>query len=67
MNKEARIAFIISQSVCAMAEIEGMKAENEYKKMAQEYPIYIKDDFKRVIDTYNIGHNAVIEYFTGRQ
>ena len=51
MTREQRASFIFSQSVAALAEIEGMKAEERYR----DVPLYRKDDFTRVIDKYDIG------------
>lgn len=62
MNLEARVAFIHSQIICALAEIEGMKADNLQKQIRGEYPIYGKEDFENVTLRYGIHHNGVIEY-----
>ena len=56
---EKRIAFIASQTACAIAEIEGMKADNAQFPENQQYG---KDDFFAIPDKYGISHNAVIEY-----
>ena len=56
---EKRIAFIQSQTACALADIEGMKAENAQFPENQQYG---KDDFFAIPDRYGISHNAVIEY-----
>lgn len=59
---EKRAAFINAQSACAIAEIQGMVAENQ-KRLALGYSIaYDMDAFMAVQDKYMIGHNAVIAY-----
>ena len=59
---EKRCAFIASQTACAMAEIEGMKAVNQYREMQGYSQAYGEEDFFAIPDKYVIGHNAVIEY-----
>ena len=59
---EKRCAFIASQTACAMAEIEGMKAENQYREMQGYSQAYGEEAFFAIPDKYGIGHNAVIEY-----
>jgi len=65
MNPEARVAYIHSQTICAMAEIEGMKADNLQKQIRGEYPIYGKEDFENVPARFGVHHNQVIEYLRG--
>ena len=62
MDTDKRVAFIQAQAVCAQAEIEGMKAQNEYRKYLGENPEYVFDDFTAIQSKYMIEHNAVIEY-----
>mgnify|MGYP007083499317 CR=1 FL=1 len=65
MDQAARVAFIHAQTVCAMAKIEGMKAENLARLAAGNSLAYRERDFLAVPDQYLIGHNAVIEYLRG--
>jgi len=48
MTREQGIAFIQAQTVCAMAEIEAMKAENERCKCELTHPSYSESDFTAV-------------------
>ncbi len=63
MNDEQRVAFINSQIACALIEMNGMIAENAQRKIQQESPAYVGDDFERLINKYGIHHNGVIGYF----
>ena len=60
MTPEQKAAYVFAQAVCAMAEIEGMKADNAMVALRDGYPMYVLDDFNRVIEKYGIHHNAVI-------
>lgn len=62
MTEEQKAAFIFSQSVCAIAEIESMKALNKYREKRGETIAYCDDDFIAVIEKYGIGHNAVLSH-----
>lgn len=56
-------AYVMAQTICALAEIEGMKAENAGradKGMAQAYG---HESFVGVIDKYGIHHNGVMTMF----
>jgi len=59
---EARIAFVNSQAVCALAEIEGMKAENEHRVQCGNSIAYGMEAFLAVPEKYGLGHNTVIAY-----
>lgn len=63
MNREERIAFIQAQSVCALAEIEGMKAENMDRESRGLAPAYGEKEFGDIQSRFMIGHNAIIEFF----
>lgn len=63
MTDEQKAAFIFSQSICALAEIEGMKAENKYRERRGEATAYNEKSFFDVIDKYGIHHNAVVQFF----
>lgn len=63
MTREQGIAFIQAQTVCAMAEIEAMKAENERCKCELTHPSYSESDFTAVPRKYGLEHNDIIMYF----
>lgn len=65
MSPEARVAFIQAQCVCALARIEGMKAENQHRLSLGHSIAYDAEAFATVESEYMIGHNAVIEYLRG--
>lgn len=65
MDHVAKVAFIQAQTVCAMAEIEAMKAANRVRQDQGYSDAYGEDDFRQVPDNFGIGHNAVIEYLRG--
>lgn len=64
MDQAAKVAFIMSQVVCAQAEIEGMKAENAYRISNGDSPSYGKEAFSLVPARYGIEHNQVIGYLS---
>ena len=61
-SAEKRVAFIQSQTACALAEIEGMKAENQHREMQGYSQAYGEEAFFAIPDKYGISHNAVIQY-----
>lgn len=76
MTDEQKAAYVHAQSVCALAEIEGMRADNEQKKIDGESGLregilhsyglpWSKDDFEAVIEKYGIHSNAVGGFFHG--
>lgn len=65
MSPEARVALIQAQCVCALARIEGMKAENQHRLSLGHSIAYDAEAFAAVENEYMIGHNAVIEYLRG--
>ena len=64
MNQEQRITFINSQIACANAEVEGMKAENQYRVDCGHSIAYGEEAFYKVAETYGLTHNQVIEYLS---
>lgn len=62
MTPEQKAAYIMGQVACALAEIEGMRAENMQREHRGESMAYVMDDFVKAIDKYAIHHNAVIEF-----
>lgn len=63
MTPEQTAAFIQSQTACAMAEIEAMKAENTMRALQDFSPAYNETSFRAVPDEFGIGHNSVVEIF----
>ena len=62
MTPEQRAAYITAQAACAIAEIEGMKAENMQREALGQSMAYVFDDFFAITEKYPIHHNAVIEW-----
>ena len=62
MDREQRIVFVQAQTVCAMAEIEAMKAANREREDQGKALAYDEAAFMSVPDQFLIGHNAVISY-----
>jgi hypothetical protein len=60
VNAEQAAAFIYSQTVCALAEIEAMKIANVERAMDNYSPAYDEDAFRAIPEKYGIGHNATI-------
>ena len=65
MNEAQQAAYVFSQSVCALAEIEGMKADNQYRLGCGHQVAYVDADFERVAGKYGIDHNSVLSLFRG--
>ena len=65
MTPEQQAAYVYAQSVSALAEIEGMKAENMQREVLGYSMAYDADTFFAVIDKYGISHNAVLTTFGG--
>jgi hypothetical protein len=66
MTSEQQAAYVHAQSVCMLAEIMGMQAENlrAQKGLISVVP-YGKADFDDVITRYGIHHNGCITLFHG--
>ncbi len=65
MDLAARVAFIMSQVVCAQAEIEAMKAENAWREREGDALAYGEEAFLSVPQKYGLEHNAVLTYLRG--
>ena len=63
MTPEQKVAYVMSQSVAAMAEIESMKAANRLRADNNFADAYGEEAFAQIADRFGIGHNAVIELF----
>lgn len=62
MGSAARIAFIQAQTVCALARIEGMKAQNAMRARRGESPAFTLEQFDAVPVEFGISWNQVIDY-----
>lgn len=65
MNTDQRIAYINAQVVCAMAEIEGMKAANTERERNGYSLAYGEEAFYAVPEKFGLTHNQVLEYLKG--
>jgi hypothetical protein len=54
-----QVAYVFSQSVCALAEIEAMKAENTQRQHRNESMAYTDADFVSIIEKYCIHSNGI--------
>jgi hypothetical protein len=63
MTVEETVAYVHSQTACALIELEAMKAENAYRAMRGETQAYSEQAFSDLIVHYGIHHNAVIGLF----
>ena len=63
MTPEQRAAYVYAQSVCALAEVEGMKAENMQRDALGQSMAYAEEAFIAVIEKYGIHHNSVLTLF----
>lgn len=63
MTEEQKAAYIYAQAVCALAEIEAMKALNTYREMRGETIAYDEEAFLSVPTKYRIHHNDIVSLF----
>lgn len=56
-----QIAYVQSQIICAQAEILGMEAENKQREIEGKSMTYVHEDFLKVLETYGLYHNSVLE------
>ena len=63
MNEQQKAAYIFSQSVCALIELEAMKAANKERELRGEMLAYHEEVIMELFSKYSIGHNDVIGYF----
>jgi hypothetical protein len=63
MTTEETVAYVHSQTACALIELEAMKAENANRAMRGETQAYGEQAFNDLINRYGIHHNAVIGIF----
>jgi len=63
MTPEQKASYIQAQTVCALAEIEGMKAANEERKVNGLSLAYDEKSFIDIPIYYGITHNQVVAFF----
>jgi len=63
MTKNESVVYVFSQSVCALIELEGMKAENKDRESRQESLAYTEDNFLELERKFCIGYNDIIKVF----
>ena len=63
MTASQSAAYVIANSIAAMAEIEGMKAENRSRVRRKASLAYTEEAFNDVVNKYGIHHNAMITLF----
>ena len=61
--KLQNIAYVDSQIASFYAELEAMKAENEWRIHRGETIAYDYNAFTGLIDKYQLGHNSVLTNF----
>jgi len=62
MDETQRAAFVISQSICCMAEMEAMKAENDARARRGYTQAFTSNQFMELPDKYGLGHNTIIQF-----
>ena len=62
MTPQEKAAYLITQSMCALAEIAGMQADNQEREHLGLAPAYQEKAFAAVPEKYGICHNQVMEY-----
>ena len=66
MTDEQKAAYVHAQSVAAMAEIEGMKAQNEQRKIDGYLTMaYSEEQFMDIIDDYGLREDQLTAFFRG--
>ena len=65
MTDEQKAAYVFAQSVCALAKVEAMKAENMQREAEGKSMAYDEVAFVSVIEEYGIHNNAMITLFHG--
>ena len=66
MDKEQRMVFLVTQSLCAFAEIQGMLALNHERALHGYSLAYDEEAFLDVPNKYGLAHNAVIDFLGGQ-
>lgn len=63
MTPEQAAAFVNAQAVAAMAEIQGMVAENQQSVLCGRSVVYGEDAFAAIEGKYGLGHNTICLLF----
>jgi len=63
MTDEQKAAYVNAQTACALAEIEGMKAENWMRERRGQTIAYGEEEFLAVPIKYGLHHNDTIGLF----
>ena len=64
MNKNQAVAYVMDQSVAALAEIEAMRAENMFREHVGQSIAYTEDAFLIVLQKYDLNHNDVMRVYS---
>jgi hypothetical protein len=62
MDNQCKAAFIFSQSVACLCELEAMKASNAYRERRGEAQAYDESSFRELHYKYCIDHNDAISF-----
>jgi len=54
------IAYVMTQNTAAQVELSAMMAANQERIQRGEAPAYGEEAVRRIIDIYQLGHNAVL-------
>jgi len=65
VNEFSNCVFLQSQCICATAEIEAMKAANEYRISRGEQIAYDEEAFLGIPEKYGLHHNSAIKTLRG--
>ena len=64
MTPEQTASYVNSQAACALIEMQGMIAANQFRMQQGLTIAYDEKAFFALIDQYGISHNAVITQFS---
>lgn len=63
-SKAERLAFIISQTICAQAAIEGMRAENLQREHCGHSMAYSERTFCEIPEEFGLTADQVLAYLS---
>ena len=55
-----QVAYVMAQTVAAMARLEGMKALNAERAFHGQSAAYTEADFEQIATDFGLHHNAVL-------
>ena len=64
---EERVAYIQAQCIGALARIQGMIAENQYRMARGETVAYTFEHFDAVPEEFGLTHNQVVGYLSVKE